>query len=88
MLLIGKFTRTSAIVAFILLSSFHEKNTLILNSGDTLIRLMLFYLAIAPSGKCLSLDSIKKHQSSTSKEHQEWQQGYIWPRNSKLNLAK
>ena len=80
MLLIGKHTRTSAIVAFILLSSFHEKNTLILNSGDTLIRLMLFYLAIAPSGKCLSLDSIKKRQSLTSKEHKEWQQEYIWPR--------
>ena len=80
MLLIGKFTRTSAIIAFILLASFHEKNTLVLNSGDTLMRLMLFYLAIASSGKCLSLDSIKKRKSSTSKEYKEWQQGYIWPR--------
>lgn len=80
MLLIGKFTRASAIVAFILLSAFHEKNPLILNSGDTLMGLMLFYLAIAPSGKCLSLDSIKKRKNISLKEHKKWQQGYIWPR--------
>ena len=80
MLLIGKFTRTSAIVAFILLSAFHEKNPLILNSGDTLMRLMLFYLAIASSGKCLSLDSMKKRKITSIKEHKKSQQGYIWPR--------
>lgn len=80
MLLIGKFTRISAIIAFILLASFHEKNTLVLNSGDTLMRLMLFYLALAPSGKCLSLDSIKKRKSLTSKGYKEFQEWDIWPR--------
>jgi len=80
LLLIGKFTRTSAIVAFILLSAFHEKNPLILNSGDTLMRIMLFYLALAPSGRCLSTDSIKKRNNTSIKKHKRWQQGYIWPR--------
>jgi len=80
LLLIGKYTRISAIIAFILLSSFHEKNTLILNSGDTLMGLMLFYLAISPSGKCLSLDSIKRKRNTTSDEYKQQQQGYIWPR--------
>jgi len=80
LLLIGKYTRFSAIIAFILLSSFQEKNTLILNSGDTLMKLMLFYLAISPSGKCLSLDSIKRNKNTPSKEHKKQQQWYIWPR--------
>jgi len=80
LLLIGKYTRFSAIIAFILLSSFHEKNTLILNSGDTLMRLMLFYIAISPSEKCLSLDSIKKRKNISFEEHKKWQQWYIWPR--------
>ncbi|MCH8003359.1 MAG: HTTM domain-containing protein [Nanoarchaeota archaeon] len=80
LLLIGKYTRFSAIIAFILLSSLHEKNTLILNSGDTLMRLMLFYLAISPSGKCLSLDAIKRNKNIPSKEHKKRQQWYIWPR--------
>jgi len=71
-LLLGKYTRFSAIAAFILLSSFHEKNPLVLNSGDTLMRLMLFYLILAPSGKCFSLDSRKKHKTG--------QQYFIWPR--------
>ena len=80
LLLIGKYTRFSAIIAFILLSSFHEKNTLILNSGDTLMKLMLFYLAISPSGRYFSLDSIKRNKNTPSKEHKKWQQWYIWPR--------
>ena len=80
MLLIGKYSRFSAIITFILLSSFHEKNTLILNSGDTLMRLMLFYLALSPAGKCFSFDSIKKRKNTPSKEYKKWQQGYIWPR--------
>jgi len=80
LLLVGKFSRTSALVVFILLSSFHEKNPMVLNSGDTLMRLMLFYLFIAPSGKCLSLDSIKKRKNSTDSDYKEWIKGFIWPR--------
>ena len=72
MLLLGKYTRFSAIAAFILLSSFHEKNPFVLNSGDTLMRLMLFYLILAPSGKCFSLDARTKSKES--------KQVYIWPR--------
>ena len=80
MLLIGKYTRASAIISFMLLSSFHEKNVFVLNSGDTLIRLMLFYLILAPSGKCFSLDSLKKKNIFSKSEHKKWQQSHIWPR--------
>ena len=82
MLLVGKYTRFSAIASFILLSSFHEKNVFALNSGDTLMRLMLFYLILAPSGRCFSLDSIKKKKafSKSGYKNKIGQQGYIWPR--------
>ena len=80
MLLVGKHTRSSAIVSFILLSSFHEKNVFILDSAETLMRLMVFYLALAPSSKYFSLDAVKKRRSLTPEAFKRWQQGYIWPR--------
>jgi len=55
-LLIGFFTRTSAWIAFITVSSLHQYNPLILNSGDTVLRLMLFYLGFARSGDAWSID--------------------------------
>jgi hypothetical protein len=80
MLLFGKYTKATAIVSFLLLASFHEKNIFVLNSGDTLIRLLLFYLILAPSEKCLSLDAIKKKKGVSAAEFKKWQQSPIWPR--------
>lgn len=80
MLLLGKFTRVSAIITFILLASFHEKNIFVLDSTETLMRLMVFYLAIAPSNKCFSLDALKKSKELSSLEYKNWQNYYIWPR--------
>jgi hypothetical protein len=80
MLLIGKYTRLSAVVTFVLLASFHEKNVFVLNSGDTLIRLLIFYLIFAPSNKSYSFDSIKMQKRLSSKDYKTWQSAYIWPR--------
>ena len=55
-LFLGFFTRTSAWIAFLTLSSLHYYNPLILNSGDTVLRLMLFYLGFSQAGKAYSLD--------------------------------
>ena len=55
-LLFGFFTRSSAWIGFITLSSLHYYNPLILNSGDTVLRLMLFHLGFSHAGKAFSLD--------------------------------
>jgi hypothetical protein len=55
-LLLGFFTRTSAWIGFFTLSSLHYYNPLILNSGDTVLRLILFYLGFSQAGKAYSLD--------------------------------
>ncbi len=57
-LLLGFFTRTSAWIGFITLSSIHDFNYLILNSGDGVLRLMLFYLGFSQAGKAYSLDRL------------------------------
>lgn len=80
MLLVGKYTRASAIISFVLLASFHEKNVFILDSAETLMRLMVFYLALAPSSKYFSLDAIKKRRSLTPEDFKRWQKGPIWTR--------
>jgi hypothetical protein len=55
-LLLGFFSRTSAWIGFFTLSSLHYYNPLILNSGDTVLRLVLFYLGFSQAGKAYSLD--------------------------------
>ena len=80
MLLLGIFTRFSGIITLILLASFHESNVFVLDSAETLMRLMIFYLILAPSGKCCSLDAIRKRKKLSPKRFKEWQRGPIWPR--------
>jgi hypothetical protein len=55
-LTIGFFTRTSAICLFFLLITLDHRNPLILNSGDTFLRIGTFYIIFSPAGKMLSLD--------------------------------
>jgi predicted DCC family thiol-disulfide oxidoreductase YuxK len=55
-LIFGLGTRACAIVAFVLLLSFHHRNPNILNAGDILLRTGLFCLALMPSWRALSLD--------------------------------
>lgn len=61
---IGYKTKCMKILQFILIVSFHQRNFLILNSGDTLMRVMSFYFMISPCGKRLSIDSLLKKQNA------------------------
>jgi uncharacterized membrane protein YphA (DoxX/SURF4 family) len=58
LLLLGLFTRTSAFLAYLTMISFHQLNYLILNSGDTAMKLVLFLLVFSRSGEAFSLDRL------------------------------
>jgi Vitamin K-dependent gamma-carboxylase len=58
-LTLGLFTRVAAVVVFVGVVSFEQRNGLINNSGDALIRNLAFYCALAPSGASLSLDRLR-----------------------------
>lgn len=53
---VGLFTRVSSIALLIGVTSIHHRVPDILHSGDTLIRVMLLYIAVAPSGAAVSID--------------------------------
>ncbi len=55
---IGFCTRTSSILLFLLVLSFHERNQQVLNGGDVVLRTQLFLFMFAPAGAALSLDSL------------------------------
>lgn len=62
-LMIGFQTRASAVITFVLMVSMQNRNYAILNSGDTLMRCMLFLMMFAPSQVKYSVDSwIKKKE--------------------------
>src|SRR4051812_28262555 len=52
----GFFTRTSALIVFFTLTSLHHRNALVLNSGDTVMRLMVCYMIFSHAGRALSVD--------------------------------
>jgi uncharacterized membrane protein YphA (DoxX/SURF4 family) len=56
LLLLGLFTRTAAFFAYLTMISFHQLNYLILNSGDTAMKLVLFLLVFSHAGEAFSLD--------------------------------
>lgn len=56
--MIGFKTRLSTIVTFILLVSLQNRNYAILNSGDTLMRCMLFLMMFAPTHVKYSVDAL------------------------------
>ena len=57
MLLIGYKTKWAVLGSWVLLISFQSRNFLILNSGDTLLCLLLFWSLYLPLGKYFSIDS-------------------------------
>lgn len=57
MLAIGFCTPVAAALLFLLLVSFHHRNPCVLNSGDTLSRLMAFLLVFSAAGSQLSVDA-------------------------------
>ena len=54
----GFFTRTSTILLFLALVTLHHRNSLILNSGDTFMRIAIFFMIFSQAGAALSLDRL------------------------------
>lgn len=52
----GFYTRTSAVVLLVCFLSMHNRDPLILNSPDKLMRIITFILIFSPAGAALSLD--------------------------------
>lgn len=62
MLLIGYRTRLFTLVSWVLLLSLHNRNTLILQGGDDLLRMMLFWGMFLPWGQAYSVDRIRSDE--------------------------
>lgn len=65
---IGYATRVNAILLFALVVSFHERNNLVLNGGDTVIRTMLFFFMFAPAGAAFSVDGLLSQRKFSTME--------------------
>lgn len=55
-MMIGFWSRTSTFISFVLLVTLQNRNYAILNSGDTLLRCMLFPMIFAPTHVLFSVD--------------------------------
>jgi Vitamin K-dependent gamma-carboxylase len=55
-LIVGLFTRLAAVVVFVCLLSLERRNPFVFNSGDGLLKVIAFYMMLAPAGASLSLD--------------------------------
>jgi predicted DCC family thiol-disulfide oxidoreductase YuxK len=66
--MIGYRTRFATIVAWILLVSMHNRNTMILNGGDVLFRVMYFWSIMLPLGARYSVDAALNSSPSESKK--------------------
>jgi len=58
-LLVGYRTRVATIVSWLLLASLHARNPMVLNGGDVLFRMLLFWGMFLPLGKRWSLDAAR-----------------------------
>lgn len=67
-LLLGWKTRIAVIVSWILLASLHARNPLILTSGDTILKLSLFWSMFMPLGRTWSIDSRTHFDLKTKKQ--------------------
>lgn len=55
-LILGYQTRLASALVFIGILSFERRNPFVFNTGDGLMRLLAFYLMLAPTGAALSID--------------------------------
>jgi hypothetical protein len=61
-LTLGLFAQLAAAVAFVAVVSFERRNPYVFNSGDGLIRVLCFYLILAPASASLSLSSFLRNR--------------------------
>ena len=83
---LGLFSRVSTVALLVGLVSIHHRSPEILNSGDTLLRAMVFYVALSPSGDACSIDRlIKLWRGTVERVHREVS---LWPqRMMQIQLA-
>ena len=62
-LLAGWHARLATILSWVLLVSLHARMPLVLNAGDSYLRLLLFWSVFLPLGKAWSLDALRRPQS-------------------------
>ncbi len=90
-LMVGLFTRIASIVVFVAICSLHNRNVLILHSGDTLMRVLSFFLIFAPAGAALSVDRLialfKGRASPKHRLYSPWAQRLIQIQLSVLYLS-
>lgn len=55
---LGFYTRLSTFLLAVGLVSIHHRDTVILHGGDTILRIMVLYLAVSPCGRACSLDRL------------------------------
>lgn len=67
-LTVGWHSRLAAVIVFVLILSFQQRNSFVFNSGDNLIRIEALFLALFPSGAALSLDRRRSAGSFWSAE--------------------
>jgi len=59
-LVAGLFTRVAAVVVFLGILSFERRNPFVFNSGDGLLKVIAFYMMLAPAGESLSVDRLRR----------------------------
>ncbi len=60
LLLLGLFTRLATVVSWLLLVSLHARNPLVLQGGDVVLRLLVFWGMFLPLGAAWSLDGARR----------------------------
>src|SRR5690606_26432621 len=68
MLVVGYKSRWAMIGAFIMTVSVHNRNWLVNNGGDDVLRAILFFSIFLPLNRCFSLDSAMKKDKPETKE--------------------
>lgn len=64
-LLIGYRTQLFVVISWILLVSLHHRNGIVLNQGDTVLRVLLFWSMFLPLGAAYSVDSALDQTSNS-----------------------
>jgi hypothetical protein len=62
MLLIGYRTRLFTVLSWLMMLSLHNRNSLILQGGDDLLRMVLFWSIFLPWGAAYSCDALLSHE--------------------------
>lgn len=65
--MLGIFPRTSTILSYVLVMSFHERDPMTLGGGDTVLRHVGFILMLSPGIQALSLSRLRRQYASWRK---------------------